>query len=162
MPAPHSAPEDAARDPAREQNAAVEKALALLTGRDYASGELYEKLCLKFSERAAAAAVAEMQRRGYLDDAQFAVHRARYLGEVKHKSRREIRQILRGKGIGSEDIDDALDALEDYDEAEACRTWVERHYQNKLRAGREDLVIAALMRRGFSYPVIREALSAFS
>jgi len=146
------------KDPAREKSAALDKALALLTGRDYASGELYEKLCEKFSARAAAAAVAEMHRRGFLDDARFAARRARYLGEVKHKSPREIRQVLRQKGVEDADIEAALDALEDYDEVQACRVLIEKHYQSKLRDGRKDLVIAALMRRGFPYGAVRDAL----
>ncbi len=150
--------EDTPLSPAEEQRAAIDRALTCLTGRDYASGELYEKLRERFSDRAAAAAVAEMRGQGYLDDARYAASRARYLGEVKHKSPREIRQILRGKGVSDEDITDAIDALEDYDETEACRALVEKQYLRKLEAGREDLVIAALMRRGFSYGVAREAI----
>lgn len=44
------------------------------------------------------------------------------------------------------------------------RTWrlpaglVQRRYRTKLEAGRKDLVTAALLRRGFAYPVVREAL----
>lgn len=150
--------EEESPDPAREQRAAIDKAMTYLTARDYASGELYEKLCQRFSARAAAAAVAEMHERAYLDDARFARSRARYLGEVKHKSPREIRQALRAKGISDEDITSALDALEDYDETQTCRVLIEKQYLRKLSAGREDLVIAALMRRGFSYGVVREAL----
>ena len=35
---------------------------------------------------------------------------------------------------------------------------MESHYRSKLAAGRRDLVVAALMRRGFAYPVIKEAV----
>ncbi|MEG0109779.1 MAG: hypothetical protein RR675_01580, partial [Oscillospiraceae bacterium] len=41
---------------------AKDKALQYLSLRDYASKELYEKLCLKFDEETAAVAVAEMCR----------------------------------------------------------------------------------------------------
>lgn len=148
-----------APDPAREQSNAVEKALVYLTGRDYSSGELYEKLCRTFSEQASAAAVAEMQKRGYQDDARFAMHRARWLAQ-KQKSPREIRAVLREKGVDSAVIENALDALEDYDETAACRTLIEKHYQSKLRAGRADLVTASLLRRGFPYSAVKAALDA--
>ena len=35
---------------------------------------------------------------------------------------------------------------------------VEGRYRGKLAAGRKDLVVAALARRGFAYPVIKEAI----
>ena len=35
---------------------------------------------------------------------------------------------------------------------------VASRYRKKLEAGRRDLVVAALMRRGFAYPVIRDAI----
>ena len=40
----------------------------------------------------------------------------------------------------------------------AAAALVEGHYRKKLEAGRRDLVIAALQRRGFSYSVIKEAI----
>ena len=43
-------------------------------------------------------------------------------------------------------------------ELEAAAALVEGHYRKKLEAGRRDLVIAALQRRGFSYSVIKEAV----
>ena len=43
-------------------------------------------------------------------------------------------------------------------ELEAAAALVEGHYRKKLEAGRRDLVIAALQRRGFSYSVIKEAI----
>ena len=43
-------------------------------------------------------------------------------------------------------------------ELEVAAALVEGHYRKKLEAGRRDLVIAALQRRGFSYSVIKEAI----
>lgn len=51
---------------------AKDKALGYLSLRDHASGELYDKLCRKFDARSAAAAVAEMQRLGLINDENFA------------------------------------------------------------------------------------------
>ncbi len=44
-------------------------------------------------------------------------------------------------------------------ELTAAMTLIERRYARKLEAGRQDLVIAALTRRGFSYGMIRTALA---
>ena len=55
--------------------------------RSYGSQELYEKLCMKFDTPSSAAAVAEMQRLGLLDDAAFARARARHLACLLYTSR---------------------------------------------------------------------------
>ena len=73
---------------------AKDKALGYLSLRDHASGELYDKLCRKFDARSAAAAVAEMQRLGLINDENFARHRAKYLAD-QNRSPREIRRRLR-------------------------------------------------------------------
>ena len=137
---------------------AKDKALAWLSMRDHASGELYEKLCQRFDEHTAAAAVAEMRRLDLLDDERFARRRAQYLAG-QNRSAREIRRKLLEKGIDRETADAAIAGL-DTDEAAACRAVLEKHYLRKLESGRRDLVVAALARRGFSYGVIKQALEA--
>ena len=73
-------------------------------------------------------------------------------------------RILRQKGLAAGEIQQALDAVYTPDdsgedpELEAAAALVEGHYRKKLEAGRRDLVIAALQRRGFSYSVIKEAI----
>ncbi len=41
---------------------------------------------------------------------------------------------------------------------EAAAALVDSRYRKKLAIGRRDLVVAALQRRGFAYPVIKEAI----
>ena len=77
---------------------AKDKALGYLSLRDHASGELYDKLCRKFDARSAAAAVAEMQRLGLINDENFARHRAKYLAD-QNRSPREIRRRLAETGM---------------------------------------------------------------
>ena len=43
-------------------------------------------------------------------------------------------------------------------ELEAAAALVRSRYKNKLAAGRRDLVVAALQRRGFAYAVVKEAI----
>lgn len=138
---------------------AHDKALSYLALRDHAAGELYEKLCRTFDARDAAAAVADMERLGLLDDEKYARARARALA-ARHKSAREIRADLARRGVARETADAAVDAL-GCDETDACRALIEKNYLRKLAAGRRDLVAAALARRGFSYGAIRDALACF-
>ena len=140
---------------------ALDKAMDLLSLRDYAAGELYQKLCRKFDGPSAAYAVAKAQELGLLDDAAFARRRAAELLR-KRKSRRAILDDLTAKGIDRDTAAGAVEAL--YADAErdpeltAAIQLVQRHYAAKLSAGRRDQVAAALARRGFSHAVIRQAL----
>ena len=140
---------------------ALDKAMDLLSLRDHAAGELYQKLCRKFDGPSAAYAVAKAQELGLLDDAQFARRRAAELLR-KRKSRRAILDDLAAKGIDRDTAAGAVEALyadaEQDPELTAAIQLVQRHYAAKLAAGRRDQVAAALARRGFSHAVIRQAL----
>ncbi len=144
---------------ASDTRKAKDKALTYLSLRDYASRELYDKLCLRFDGETAAAAVAEMCRLALINDAAFAVHRAKYLAGQK-KSKREIARVLQQKGIAREDIAAALDALS-CEDCDALNALIEKQYAAKLAAGGRDKVIAALMRRGFAYCDIKRAIAPF-
>ena len=138
------------------------RAMELLAGQELSSGQLYERLNRRYTQQTSAAVVAEMVQREYINDARYAETRAHALLAAK-KSRRAAAQNLRQKGLAAGEIQQALDAVYTLDdsgedpELEAAAL-VEGHYRKKLEAGRRDLVIAALQRRGFSYSVIKEAI----
>ena len=143
----------------REQSdlrAAKDRALLLLSGRDHGAQELFQKLCRSFDDHTAAAAVAEMQRLGLLDDAAFARRKAESLA-AKHKSRREIAAKLASIGIDRPLIEQALSSIAREDETETIRPLLERQYRSKLAAGGREKVLAALVRRGFR---TRDAIAA--
>ena len=142
---------------ASETRRAKDKALGYLALRSYGSQELYEKLCMKFDTPSSAAAVAEMQRLGLLDDAAFARARARHLAG-QNKSAREIERRLGLLGLGAEDISAAMEEILPQSEA-ACLAVVEKHYRAKLAAGQREKVLAALARRGFSYGEAKNAVN---
>ena len=131
--------------------------------QELSSGQLYERLNRRYTQQTSAAVVAEMVQREYINDARYAETRAHALLAAK-KSRRAAAQNLRQKGLAAGEIQQALDAVYTPDvsgedpELEAAAALVEGHYRKKLEAGRRDLVIAALQRRGFSYSVIKEAI----
>ena len=115
------------------------------------------------NEPTAAAVVAEMVERQYVDDERYARTRAHGLLAAR-KSRRAAAQNLRQKGLDAQQISAALEEVYAPDEAggdpelEAAAALVEGRYRGKLAAGRKDLVVAALARRGFAYLVIKEAI----
>ena len=125
------------------------RAMELLAGQELSSGQLYERLNRRYTQQTSAAVVAEMVQREYINDARYAETRA---------------QNVRQKGLAAGVFQQALDAVYTPDvsgedpELEAAAALVEGHYRKKLEAGRRDLVIAALQRRGFSYSVIKEAI----
>ncbi len=146
-------------DPAK----ARARALDALSAREMTSTQLYQQLCLRFTDQAAAAAVAEMVELDYVNDDRYAETRARGL-LLARKSRRAAARTLREKGLSSQQIQQALEAVYTPDqegedpEQEAAAALVQSRYKGKLAAGRRDLVVAALQRRGFAYPVIKEAI----
>ena len=139
------------------------RALDALAAREMTSTQLYERLCSRFTEQAAAAAVADMVELDYVNDDRYAEARAHGL-LMARKSRRAAAQDLRQKGLSSAQIEQALESVYAPDEdgespeLEAAAVLVESRYRKKLADGRRDLVVAALQRRGFAYPVIKEAI----
>ena len=139
------------------------RALDALAAREMTSTQLYERLCSRFTEQAAAAAVADMVELDYVNDDRYAEARAHGL-LMARKSRRAAAQDLRQKGLSSAQIEQALESVYAPDEdgespeLEAAAALVESRYRKKLADGRRDLVVAALQRRGFAYPVIKEAI----
>ena len=139
---------------------AKDKALQYLSLRTYGSSELYAKLCRSFDEPTAAAAMAEMDRLGLLDDEEFARRRAVYW-QGQQKSLREIRAKLLALGLGRELVDRTMADLTPEDEATALRRLVEKQYRTRLARGEAEKVLAALARRGFSPRLARTVVREF-
>ena len=86
------------------------RAMELLAGQELSSGQLYERLGRKFTQPTAAAVVAEMVERQYVDDERYARTRAHGLLAAR-KSRRAAAQNLRQKGLDAQQISAALEAV---------------------------------------------------
>ena len=98
------------------------RAMELLAGQELSSGGLYERLNRRFAEQTAAAVVAEMVEREYVNDARYAETRAHGLLAAK-KSRRAAAQNLRQKGLSAPQIEQALDTVYAADETGKTRSW---------------------------------------
>ena len=138
------------------------RALETLAAQEVSSGQLYERLCRRFTEQAAAEVVAEMVQREYVNDERYAEARAHSLLAAR-KSRRAAARNLRQKGLSAQQVAAALEAVYAPDEEgenpelSAAVALVESRYRPKLAMGRRALVVAALQRRGFAYAVVEDA-----
>ena len=145
-------------DPAKARASALET----LAGQEVSANMLYERLCRRYTEQAAAAAVAEMVQLDYVNDARYAEARAHSL--LAARKSRPAAQSLRQKGLAPAEVAGALEAVYapedggDDPELEAAAALVDSRYRKKLAIGRRDLVVAALQRRGFAYTTIKEAI----
>lgn len=141
-----------------DERRAKDQALRYLSLRAYAEHELYQKLCQKYDDPTAAAAVAAMKEIDLLNDAVFATEKARGMAE-RGKSNAEIRRKLSALGVGQSAIDAAMEAAGPDDEA-AATALVRKMYLEKLARGETERVMAALARRGFTHGDIRRAVQA--
>jgi regulatory protein len=141
---------------------AKQKAIWLLSGQDYSEKGLYEKLLKNFTPKASAFAVAQMLKRGYINDENFA---ARLCDKFKtnNLSKRQIYQKLIQKGISKEIADSVLKtdntANSDF---ERVLKLIKTKYAKKLST-KEDRqkTFNALMRRGFLVEDIKKAMKCF-
>lgn len=140
---------------------AKEKALQLLSGKDYSKRELTDKI-KKYSSAETAEEVCErMEELGLVNDESYARRYAHDLLYIKKMSKKGARYKLMEKGIERDLCDDILDEFE-VDPVEQIAEIIERKYADKLDddKGRRRAV-AALQRLGYGWSDIKSALAEF-
>lgn len=137
---------------------AFNKCADLLSRRDHSVKELRDKLIRTADEASADKAIERFSELGYLDDEKFARNLAEHLYKNKNYSDNHVKQELYKRGI-NRDIVAEIVGNSEFDAVETIISLLEKKYYNKLNAenGREK-VVAALMRKGFSYGDIKSAL----
>ena len=100
---------------------AKEKAFSLLSRRSYASAQLRQKLEEDFPPDCIDRVMERCAELGLIDDLDYAQRAARDLVHLKHYSLSRVRQELAHRGIGQNEIEDALELFADYDERQALR-----------------------------------------
>lgn len=141
-----------------ELKKAKEKALSLLSCREYSSQQLAKKLQRTTDEETAAQAVERMEELGLIDDDDYAQRLARELYERKRYGMLRIRQELRQKGLTLEQIELAVELLPQ-DPMENIRAVIGKKYPMAY----EDEAVrrrafAALLRLGYRNSDVRRAL----
>ena len=137
-------------------NKAVQKAYNLLSYRSHSRMELYTKLCRNFDADCADAACDKMEEYGLINDEEFCKAKAEYLINVKRCSLCEVKAKLLTLGINKDIIECCIETYDSDTQTENLKYLIERKYASKLDQPQK--VIAALMRKGFSYHDIKSAL----
>ncbi len=142
---------------------AYNKGLDLLSRRPHGTKELIKKLCEKGHEKdSAEKACDRLSELGLLNDEEFARILANELYERKGYGIKRIKQEIVFRGIDREIAENAIESL-DIDTQTRIILVIKKKYLNKLddEKGRKR-AIDGLMRLGYSYTDIKNALNSIS
>ena len=144
-----------------EKNTAFDKALTHLSATQKTEKQIREFLAKKGYLSAVSDYVVEKLRSyQFLDDGAYAES---YVGfAAKRKGGKLIRMELRGKGIAEDEIDSALEALDEEQEIQTATAILEKYMRGKT-CDKQTLQKAYryLMGKGFDYEIIRSALKKY-
>lgn len=140
---------------------AKEKALWLISGKDYSKKELADKIKKDSSAETAEEVCERMEELGLINDESYARKYAHDLLYIKRMSKKGARYKLIEKGIDRDLCDEILDEFE-LDPVEQIMEIIEKKYADKLddEKGRRR-AIAALQRLGYGWSDIKSAIAEF-
>lgn len=141
---------------------AKSRGMWFLDRADHSEKSLYEKIIKGgISPSAAARAVARLKELSMLDDRRYAENMAERMAD-SNISKREAYAKLLQKGIPKDIIVEALDDTP-FDETEQIAALIDKKYRLKIQGeGGVQKVYAALIRKGFSYGAVREAIKKYT
>lgn len=142
---------------------AYNKGLDFLSRRPYGTKELIKKLCEKGHEKESVQKACErLTELGLLNDEGYARTLANDLLERKSYSIKRIKQELVFRGIDREIVENIVDTL-DNDPQKSIIMLVKKKYINKLNDEKgKKRTVDALLRLGYSYSDIKNALNTIS
>ncbi len=145
---------------------AFNSAMFSLDMRDHSEKEIRQKLSRKYDEQSVDTAVEKLLDLGLVNDRRYAELLARELFERKRYGKNRVRSELYRKGIASEIVNEVLEEYENENEPDNVQTIVDiirKKYYNKLIDEKSrQKVVAALVRLGYSFSDIRQAMREFS
>lgn len=141
---------------------ALVTAVDMLARQEYSENRLFEKLMDKgYEEEEVAAAIAHLQEKHYLNDAESCPRRFNYLYTDSSYSVRQICEKLKQKGYPSSLVKSCIpDDREDVSEREyekALRVLTSKYKRSQDR----QKLMAALFRRGYQSSAIYRAVNEF-
>ena len=147
-----------------EVRRAKEKALRLLAVRARSKAELDLRLSqASLSPEAIAKVMADLERLGLVNDAEFAASFARHRQATKPVGERRLRQELRRKGVAEGDVEYALaQAFSEVSEVEYARRLASKrkHALDETEEERaKKRVTDYLLRRGFPWDAVSDLLT---
>lgn len=145
---------------------AFNSAMFSLDMRDHSEREIRQKLSRKYDENSVDTAVEKLLDLGLVNDRRYAELLTRELFERKRYGKNRVRSELYRKGIASEIVNEVLEEYENENEPDNVQTIVdiiEKKYYNKLIDEKSrQKVVASLVRLGYSFSDIRQAMREFS
>lgn len=141
---------------------AKNRGMWFLDRADYSEKTLYEKIVAGgISHTAAARAVARLKELGLTDDVKLASRLASRMSE-ECVSKREAYAKLYAKGIPTNIIKSVLEETE-FDEVSQVESIIRKKYATKVSDKTQtQKVYAALIRKGFSYSAVRDAIKKYT
>ena len=143
-----------------EKDTAFDKALTHLSAtqktekqiRDFLSGKGYLPAVADF-------VVEKMRGYNFLNDGEYAERYVEFTG--KKKGARLIRMELKSKGVSDDEIDGALDGLDEDTQVQTAKSLLQKYMRGKTE-DRETLQKAFryLLSKGFEFEVVKSALSS--
>ena len=146
-----------------EYNLTKNRAFNILEYRAHSKKELFGKLCEKTDEDTAWAVVEKMCELGLVDDKALLRDKLENLLTVKKYGVKRAMNDLLLKGFNREEIEETIEEME-YDEYSTLCEIIEHRYADDLAESdikERQKIVAALMRRGFSYDDIKSAMAEF-
>ena len=138
-----------------------ERLLYLLKQRDYTEAELRRKFREGFyPEEIAELALDYGRSLRYVDDRRVAETYIRT--RSGEKSARYIKTALRNRGVDKELIEELLEAEAPDESVQICRELKKRRYSAELDSKAEQRIYAALLRKGYTYGAIRDAIHTYT
>lgn len=139
---------------------AYNRAVQFLSVRPRSTAEVRRRLQqAEIDEDAIEAAIARLTEQGYLNDAEFARYWVENRQQFSPRGEQALRQELRRAGVDNELIDESLFGL---DASEAAYTAARQKASRMQALAQEDPAVfkqkigSFLLRRGFSYEVVRK------
>lgn len=137
---------------------AWDKALYLLSLRDYARAQLQRKLEREAGSELARETVERLERAGLLNDGAYARRLARDMVERRHFSRRRTLQELTARGLDRETAEEAVEELEPDDAEQALELLRKKRYNELSDPDTRRRAASALARAGFGWDAVRCAM----
>lgn len=137
---------------------AWDKALYLLSLRDYARAQLQRKLEREAGSELARETVERLERAGLLNDGAYARRLAQDMVERRHFSRRRTLQELTTRGLDRETAEEAVEELEPDDAEQALELLRKKRYNELSDPDTRRRAASALARAGFGWDAVRCAM----
>ncbi len=144
-----------------EKSTALDKAMTHLSAsrktekqiRDFLGGKGYLSAVCDY-------VIEKLKEYGFLNDKEYAESYVESL--AKKTGVRAIRAKLRGKGLSQEDVDEAIENLDEDTQKQAASAILQKYMRNK-ETDKETLQKAAkyLLGKGFDFDIIKDVISEF-